>query len=210
MAILRPFFPDSVWDGTTETRKNLDAVQSPDGHDADRVRTELVSLEKFLVESVVGKAEFSGAKGDRGEVGLPGPVGPAGSTGPQGDRGPPGPTGATGPVGERGPPGLEGPPGPAGPHGPVGPQGPQGLRGLTGAQGIRGPKGDPGQVKKFVAEVEPSDEVTLAHSLGTLDVCVSVYVGGLLRPSSCVVHLLDQDTVRLLNVKERTRLVVIG
>ncbi|MDO9796278.1 ESPR-type extended signal peptide-containing protein [Glaesserella parasuis] len=83
----------------------------------------------------------AGPKGDRGEVGSMGPAGPKGDTGQRGETGPAGPAGARG---EQGPKGEQGPTGPQGPQGIAGIQGPKGERGETGPAGATGPKGDTG------------------------------------------------------------------
>lgn len=94
-----------------------------------------------------------GAKGPKGDQGLPGAAGPAGVKGDTGLRGPIGPQGLdstvpgpTGPAGPKGDTGLQGPTGaastvagPQGPEGPTGPAGPKGDTGLTGPQGPVGP-----------------------------------------------------------------------
>ncbi|MDO9913421.1 YadA-like family protein [Glaesserella parasuis] len=82
-----------------------------------------------------------GAKGDRGEQGIPGVAGPKGDRGEVGPMGPAGPKGDTGPVG---PAGARGEQGPKGEQGPTGPQGPQGIAGIQGPKGDKGEQGDQG------------------------------------------------------------------
>lgn len=54
MSIKPAFFPNSVWNGLTESRLDLTIFRNPDGFDFDRLRTEVVSLETYVLAGAGG------------------------------------------------------------------------------------------------------------------------------------------------------------
>ncbi len=102
------------------------------------------------LEKRIGRGDFIGPRGERGEIGPAGLNGLPGERGEPGTKGDPGIDGATGPKGSRGERGLTGErgdigaDGPKGDKGDTGPRGPKGDKGDRGEPGPKGDKGDPG------------------------------------------------------------------
>lgn len=187
---MQPIFPTGIWDGTTPNRENKEQVKSPDAHDASRIISEIISIEKFLKENLICDLQtLKGERGERGEPGIPGERGPIG---PKGDTGPIGPKGDRGEIGPVGPQGETGLAGAVGPAGERGERGERGETGERGAQGVRGPRGE---TLKFTCTVNDSQLVT--HGLGTQDVCISVYADNRLVTDHYTITLIDNNRVNV-------------